>query len=126
MREGEVAEVGAFEKRLSVDDDGRAGRRVARVTYRDVAAEPPQDIFVEDGAKQPHLLMRADRAPVRGGDAGRLLAAMLQRVKRKERESSGVASRCEDPGYPAHRITIIPDTGPARRVRLVAGASSSE
>ncbi len=69
MREGEVAEIGPLEQRLGVDDDRRAGRRVARVADRDVAAQLAEDILVEDGPQEPHLLVRADRAAVGGGDA---------------------------------------------------------
>ena len=100
VREGEVAELGAFEQRLRVDDDRRAGRRVARVADRDVAAQLAEDVFVEDRAEQAHLFVRADRSAVGGGDAGGFLAAMLQRVERKEREAGCVASGAKTPVIP--------------------------
>ena len=80
MREGEVAELRAFEQRLRVDDDRRTGRRVARVPDRDMPAQLAEDVFVEDRAEQPHLFVRADRAAVGCGDARRFLSAVLQRV----------------------------------------------
>ena len=100
--EGEVAELRAFEQRLRVDDQRRTGRRVARVADCDVAAEPAENLFVEDGAEQTHLLVRSDRPAVSRRDTGRLLSAMLQRIQRKEREAGCIASGCEDSGYPAH------------------------
>ena len=85
MGESKVAEVGALQQRLRVDDDRRTRRRVARMPDCDVAAQLAEYVFVEDGAQQAHLLVRADRAPVGCGDSRGLLAAMLQGVERKKR-----------------------------------------
>ncbi len=58
-----------------------AGRRVANVTYREVASERTQIVLFEDLVDEPERPLGDDvTAYVRGGDTGRLLAAMLQRV----------------------------------------------
>ena len=117
VRESEVAQIRTLEQRLRVDHDRRAGRRIARVADRDVAAELAEDIFVEDGAEQAHLLVRADRSAVGCGDARGLLSAVLERIQREEREAGCVASRREDPRYPAHPASIIAD-GPGETALL--------
>ena len=85
---------------------------------RDVPGEPAEDIFVEDRAEQAHLLVRPDRAAVGDGDAGGLLAAVLQCVKREVREARYVAPGREDPRYPAHLLLL----GPKRAI-LSGGAT---
>ena len=92
----------------------------------DVAAELAEDLFVEDGAKQAHLFVRADRAAVGGGDARRLLAAVLQRVEREVREASCVATRSKDPRYPAHVLRVFYSAGGLPAPRLVVAAPAPE
>src|SRR5579871_6408619 len=74
--------------------------------HGNVAAEPAEDLLVENGAQQAHLFVRTDRAAVGGGDAGRLLAAVLEGVQREEREPGRVASRRKNPRYPAHVLRV--------------------
>jgi hypothetical protein len=47
---------------------------------RYMAAELPENVFVEDGAEKPHLFVRADRSAIGSGDSGGFLSAVLQRV----------------------------------------------
>src|SRR5579884_790199 len=69
---------------------------------RRLAAQPLDDLLrAEIVADQPHAAMRAELLAVIGDDAGRLLAAMLQRVQaeRDQRRRLGVAVDAEHPAF---------------------------
>ena len=72
---------GGAERRLRVLPGAGAGGRVARVADREVALERVERGLVEDLRDQPHVLVDQDLAAVADRDAGRLLAAVLQRVE---------------------------------------------
>ncbi|GAC1571796.1 MAG: hypothetical protein NVS3B7_02170 [Candidatus Elarobacter sp.] len=61
---------------------------------RDVAAETAEDLLVEDAGDQPHLAMAVDAHPVADGEAGALLAAVLERVQPEIRKPGDVVARC--------------------------------
>src|SRR5215469_2826643 len=66
---------------LRVVPDGRSGGRVPAVAHRDVSVQRVQHGLVEDLRHQAHVLVDHDPGPVADGNAGRLLAAMLERVQ---------------------------------------------
>ena len=87
-RVGQVAVVGerhlaavVAPDRLRVLPGAAAGGRVAHVADRHVALQRPQLLLVEDLGHQPGVAHRGDVAALAGGDPGRLLAAVLQRVE---------------------------------------------
>ena len=62
----------------------------------DVAAQRAQGGLVEDLADEPHVLVDEDLLTVTGGDAGRLLAAVLQRVEPEVRQLGDVLAGSPD------------------------------
>ena len=75
------AGLGGAERRLGVLPGRGAGRGVAGVADREVAAQAAQGRLVEDLADQPEVLVDDHRGAVGHRDAGRLLAAVLQGVQ---------------------------------------------
>ena len=65
--------------RLGVLPDRRTGRRVAAVGDRQAAAQPRQAAFVEHRRDEAEVLVEHQLLAVAHRDAGRLLAAVLQR-----------------------------------------------
>ena len=107
VRERDLTEVRVLEQRLCVDDDRGAGRRIPRVTDRDVPGEPAEHVFIEDARDQTHLAMTHDRGAVRYRDAGRFLTAMLQRVQpeiRVPRDFVSGGVDADDPARFVHRV----------------------
>ena len=62
-----------------------AGRRVARVADRDLARKACELLLVEDLRDEAHVAQHGQPACVGDGDAGRLLAAVLEREERRSR-----------------------------------------
>jgi hypothetical protein len=96
---GEVAVVGEGQLAAVVAPDGlgvlpgaAAGGRVADVADRHVPLERAQLLLVEDLADQAGVAHRGDVAALAGGDARRLLAAVLERVEPEVGEASDVVS----------------------------------
>ena len=91
MADREAAGVQFGEQRLHVAQDGGAGRRVAHVADRDGAGQPVDHVAprerVADEA-EPALGMKA--LAVVADDAGRFLAAMLERMQAERRDRGGV------------------------------------
>ena len=79
QRDGSVG--GRPEGRLRVVPGAGTGRGVARVTDREVPLERRERGLVEDLRDQAHVLVDEDLVAVADRDAGRLLAAVLQRVE---------------------------------------------
>ena len=79
--EGDRAAVAVDEDRLRVGGHGVARGRVADVADGAVAAEAIEGLVGEDVVHQAHGLVDADLRAVGGRDAGRLLAAVLERVE---------------------------------------------
>ena len=74
--------------RLGVLPGVGAGRRVAHVPDRELAGERAQVVLAEDLADEAELAAGDDvPAAVGGGDARRLLAAVLERVQREVRQT---------------------------------------
>ena len=67
--------------RLRVLPGAAAGRRVADVADRHVALQRAQLLLVEDLVDEALVAHRHDVAALAGGDPGRLLAAVLERVE---------------------------------------------
>ena len=88
-----------------------AGRRVAHVADRQLAAERAQVVLLEDLADEAQRALGDDVAVAVGGrDAGRLLAAVLERVEREVRQPGDVvAGRVypEDPAFVARAVTVV-------------------
>ena len=89
-RVGQVAVVGerhlaavVAPDRLRVLPGAAAGGRVADVADRHVALQRPQLLLVEDLGDEARVAQRGDVAALAGGDPGRLLAAVLERVEAK-------------------------------------------
>ena len=91
--EGDLAAVVAPD-RLRVLPGAAAGGRVADVADRHVALERLQLLLVEDLGDQARVAHRRDVAALAGGDPGRLLAAVLQRVEAEVGEAGDVVAGC--------------------------------
>ena len=87
--------------RLRVLPAAGAGRRVAHVADRHVAGERLEAALVEHLGDQPQLALGRDVAALAGRDAGRLLAAVLERVEREVGEPGNVELGGVDTEYPA-------------------------
>ena len=101
VAERELAAVGAMD-RLRVVPAVRAGRRVAHVADRDLAAERAQLLLVEDLVDEAEVAQGHDvTAYVRGGDAGGFLPAVLQCVQREVGQARDVVAGRVDPEHSA-------------------------
>ncbi len=100
--------------RLGVLPEGRAGRRVAAVGDRQVAAQRWQAAFVEDLGDHAEVLVDHHALAVADGHAGRLLAAMLEREEGQRREAGRLLARGMDADDAAHRLR------PPRRAPVAA------
>ena len=92
MRDGEAAAGELGEERLDVALHRAAGRGIAVVADGAVALQPLHDRGLgEIVADQADMALDAELPAVEGDDAGRLLAAMLQRMQaeRSQRAASG-------------------------------------
>ena len=115
-RVGQVAVVGerhlaavVAPDRLRVLPGAAAGGRVAHVADRHVALQRPQLLLVEDLGHQPGVAHRGDVAALAGGDPGRLLAAVLQRVEAEVGEPGDIVPGgvdAEDPAFIAGAIAV--------------------
>ena len=106
--EGELAPVVAPD-RLRVLPGAAAGGRVAHVADRHVALQRPQLLLVEDLGDEAELAQRGDVAALAGGDARRLLPAVLERVEAEVGEAGDVAAGGEyakNPAFVARAIAI--------------------
>ena len=97
VRERDGARVAAAERRLGVLPGAGAGRGVAAVADREVALERAQAALVEDLGDQAHVLVDQEARAVTGGDARRLLAAVLQRVEAEVGELGDLLAGSPDP-----------------------------
>ena len=103
--EGQLAAVVAPD-RLRVLPGAAAGGRVADVADRHVALQRPQLLLVEDLGDEAGVAHRGDVAALAGGDPGRLLAAVLERVEAEVGEAGDVVPGCvyaEDAAFVARR-----------------------
>ena len=107
-RVGQVAVVGerhlaavVAPDRLRVLPRAAAGGRVADVADRHVAVERPQLLLVEDLGDEPGVAQGGDVAALAGGDPGRLLAAVLERVEGEVGEAGDVVAGCVNAEHPA-------------------------
>ena len=95
------AAVAGAERRLGVLPGARARGGVAAVADGDVADEAGERRLVEDLGDQAHVLVDEDLAAVADGDAGRLLATVLERVQAEVRELGDVLARGPDAEHAA-------------------------
>ena len=115
-RVGQVAVVGERQlaavvapDRLRVLPGAAAGGRVADVADRHVALQRPQLLLVEDLGDEPRVAQRRDVAALAGGDPGRLLAAVLQRVEAEVGEPGDVVAGrvyAEHPALVARAVAV--------------------
>ena len=94
--------VGVFgEQRLSVLQHGRAGGRVAVVADGARPFQPADQFLVENIGDQPRAFVGQQGPTVGGGDPGRLLAAVLERIERQIGEIGGfgVAVHADDAAF---------------------------
>ena len=116
-RVGQVAVVGerhlaavVAPDRLRVLPGAAAGGRVADVADRHVALQRPQLLLVEDLGDEARVAQRGDVPALAGGDPGRLLAAVLQRVEAEVGEPGDVVAGrvyAEDPAFVARALAVI-------------------
>ena len=90
-RDREAAAVELAEQRLHVAQDGLAGGRIAHMADRGVAGQAVDHLAAgEVVADEAHAALGMEALAVEGDDAGRFLAAMLQRVQAERRDGGGV------------------------------------
>src|SRR5205085_2848567 len=94
--DGDLAALALYDHRLRVAEDARTGGGVAGVADGGHAVEAVQRVLVEDLADQPHALVAAEGLPVGDGDAGALLAAVLQRKEAEVGQASHILAGGED------------------------------
>ena len=93
---------GAAVDRLRVLPRVGAGRRIAHVPDRQIAAERAQVVLLEHLVDEPHRALGDDVAALVGGrDPGRFLAAVLERVQREVRQAGDVVPGAEHAEYAA-------------------------
>ena len=106
-------------KRLHVAQAGAAGRGVARMADGAVAVQALHHGRLGEGvADQPDMALDVELRAVIGDDAGRFLAAMLQRVQAERDDRRGVlpAENAEHAAFVVEMIVGL--GGTARRLRL--------
>ena len=87
---------------LCVRPVGRAGRRVARVPDRELAAQSAELLLVEDLGDETHIPEGRQPPVVGDGDPRRLLAAVLQREEPEVGDPRDVPLGGADPEDSAH------------------------
>ena len=107
------------ERRLRVLPGDRPGGGVAAVADGEVAAQRRQRLLVEDLADQAEVLEHDHAAAVGHGDAGRLLAAVLQRVEAVVGELRDVLAGRPDPEHAALLAGAVVELGVVLVVRGV-------
>ena len=128
-RVGQVAVVGERQlaavvapDRLRVLPGAAAGGRVAHVADRHVALQRPQLLLVEDLGDEAGVAQRGDVAALTGGDPGRLLAAVLQRVESEVGETGDVVAGsvyAKNPAFLARAVAVAENPlGQVRRARF--------
>ena len=93
--------------RLGVLPDRRAGRRVAAVGDRELAAQARQASLVEDRADHPEVLVEHQLLAVADRQPGRFLAAMLEREQARAPRSTRPRSARRRAGPPRTRRTSV-------------------
>src|SRR5439155_6952597 len=91
VAERDGARAPVLDEGLRVRPLRRAGRRVAVVADRYLAAQAAQLLLVEDLGDQPEVAQRGQAAVLGDGDSRRLLAAVLQREQAEVRQPRHVA-----------------------------------
>ena len=105
----EPAEIEIGEQRLDVAQRDLAGRRIAHMADRHRAGQARDDVLrAEIVADQTGAAMRAELLAVIGDDAGRLLAAMLQRMQpeRGQRRRVGMPENPENAAFLVETIAV--------------------
>ncbi len=97
------ARLPVLHERLGVRPLRRAGRRVARVPDRDLPLQPVELLLVEHLRDEAEIAQCRQPSLLRDGDAGRLLAAVLQREEPEVRQARDVALGRVDAEDAAHR-----------------------
>ena len=126
--EGDHVAVAAAHQRLRVLPVARAGGGVAHVADGVLAAEAREHLLVEHLADEAQVLDDRDLAVVAHGDAGALLAAVLQGVEAEEGQARDVAPRrvdAEDATAVVEAIVVHGLTS-GRSVRAAAEATRKQ
>ncbi len=113
MADGEPAELEIGEEGLHVADRDLAGRGIADMADRGVAREPRDHVLrAEILADMAKAAVGMELLAVIGDDAGRLLAAMLQRVQaeRGQCRRLGMAPHAKHPAFFV-RVVVIDRLG---------------
>ena len=105
VAEGDRARASVLDERLRVRPLRRAGRRVAVVPDRDLAAQAAELLLVEHLGDEAEVAQRRQPPVLGDGDARRLLAAVLQREQAEVREPRHVAVGRVDAEDAAHQAT---------------------
>src|SRR5262249_36780395 len=106
----------------------RSGRRVARVSDRELTVKAAQLLLVEDLRDEAHVAQRGDASLIGDGDAGRLLAAALQRDQAEVRDARDVAfgrANAEEPGHQPPGPLCMAFSVPSRSPFSAAHASTT-
>ena len=91
MADREAAGIEFGEQRLDVAQHRLAGGRIAHMADRDGAGQPIDDLAAREGvADEAEPALGMEPVAVEGDDAGRLLAAMLQRVQAERRDGGRI------------------------------------
>ena len=106
LADGDARDPGRADQRLRVLPARRARGRVAHVPDGRLAAEAGEGALVEDLRDQSHVPDGRDLAVIGHGDAGALLAAVLQRVKAEEGQARDVEDGSVDGKHTAHLCEV--------------------
>ena len=109
MGDGEAARGELGEQRLDVAQGGLAGGRIADVADAGIAGEAADHlVLVEIAGDMAHRAVGVEDAAVEGGDAGRFLAAMLERMQAQGDDGRGAlrAPDAEDAAFLAQFVGV--------------------
>ncbi len=90
MRQGNASLVALDADGLGVQQRRVAGGRIAGVADGQASGHTRQRFIIEDVGHQPHGFVEQNALPIRGGDPGGFLAAMLQSVQAQIGQGGGL------------------------------------
>ena len=107
VRHGDRSVLCLNEERLGIAQRRRAGRGVAHVTQGEIALQTGDAFRRKDLRNQAGILVHVNTAPVRYGNSGGLLAAMLQCIQAEEGHARHIFSGRIDAQHAAFFLRVL-------------------